>query len=145
MYERMLDKNSKPADIQIQEYLGCQSYGRLTVMEEYLSTHYQLVKEIKFPFGSSYGWGYKYSHKSSHLCYVFFEKGAFTVTIQIGDKQAQLVEDVLPSLLPKTQILWKGRYPCGEHGGWIHYRVLEDEELSDIFKLINIRKKSIIK
>jgi len=145
MYERMLDKNSKPADIQIQEYLGCQSYGRLTVMEEYLSTHYQLVKKIRFSFGSSYGWGYKYSHKSSHLCHAFFEKGAFTVTIQIGDKQAQLVEDVLPSLLPKTQILWKGRYPCGEHGGWIHYRVLADEELSDIFKLINIRKKSIIK
>lgn len=67
-------------------------------MEEYLNTHYQLVKEIRFPFGNSYGWGYKYSHKSSHLCYAFFEKGAFTVTIQIGDKQAQLVEDVLSSL-----------------------------------------------
>lgn len=145
MYERMLDKNSKPADTQIQEYLGNLSYGRLTAMEEYLNTHYQLVKEIRFPFGNSYGWGYKYSHKSSHLCYAFFEKGAFTVTIQIGDKQARLVEDVLPSLLPKTRELWENRYPCGEHGGWLHYRVLVDEELTDLFKLLNIRKKSIIK
>lgn len=145
MYERMLDKNSKPADTQIQEYLGNLSYGRLTAMEEYLNTHYQLVKEIRFPFGNSYGWGYKYSHKSSHLCYAFFEKGAFTVTIQIGDKQARLVEDVLPSLLPKTRELWENRYSCGEHGGWLHYRVLAGEELTDLFKLINIRKKSIIK
>lgn len=145
MYERMLDKSSKPTDTQIQEYLGCLSYNRLAAMEKYLNVHYQLVKELRFPFGNSYGWGYKYSHKSSHLCYAFFEKGAFTVTIQIGDKQAHLVEDVLSSLLPKTQELWKGRYPCGEHGGWLHYRVLADEELTDIFKLLNIRKKSIIK
>lgn len=140
MYERMLDKNSKPADTQIQEYLGNLSYGRLTAMEEYLNTHYQIVKEIRFPFGNSYGWGYKFSHKSSHLCYAFFEKGAFTVTIQIGDQQARLVEDVLPSLLPKTRELWENRYPCGEHGGWLHYRALADEELTDLFKLINIRK-----
>jgi hypothetical protein len=124
----MLDKSLKPAETQFQEYLGCLSYGRLMAMEEYLNTHYQLVKEIRFPFGKIYGWGYKYSHKSSHLCYAFFEKGDFTVTIQIGDKQAQLVEDVLPSLLPKTQELWRDRYPCGEYGEWLHYRVLTDEE-----------------
>lgn len=145
MYERMLDKSIQPANAQIREFIGKQSYSRLTVMEQYLNTHYQLVKEIKFPFGSSYGWGYKYSHKSSHLCYTFFEKGAFTVTIQIGDKQARLVEDMLPLFLPKTQELWKNRYPCGDHGGWLHYRVLADDELTDIFKLLNIRKRSIIK
>lgn len=71
MYERMLDKSSKPTDTQIQEYLGCQSYNRLAAMEKYLNVHYQLVKELRFPFGNSYGWGYKYSHKSSHLCYAF--------------------------------------------------------------------------
>ncbi|BAL01100.1 hypothetical protein OBV_39010 [Oscillibacter valericigenes Sjm18-20] len=35
MYERMLDKSPKPADTQIQEYLGNLSYGRLIKMEEY--------------------------------------------------------------------------------------------------------------
>jgi|GEM_PF-2553297 len=105
MHERMLDKNSKPDEKQIQEYLGSISYGCLTAIEQYLHSHYQLVKEIRFPFGSSYGWGYKYSHKSNHLCYAFFENGAFTVTIQISEKQAPLAEDILPALLPKTQEL----------------------------------------
>ena len=61
--------------------------------------------------------------------------------LQIGDKQVPLLGSQLPALLPKTQDLWKNRYPCGEHGGWVHYRVLTDEELADVMKLLAIRKK----
>jgi hypothetical protein len=60
---------------------------------------------------------------------------------QIGDKQVLLLEPQLTLLLHKTQELWKNRYPCGEHGGWIHYRVLVDDELTDVIKLLTIRKK----
>jgi hypothetical protein len=51
--------------------------------------------------------GYKLSHKSSHLCYVFFEKDAFTVTIQIGDAYASALENILPFLSSKAQIIGK--------------------------------------
>ena len=142
MYERLTDKATVPNETLIEEYLGKQSYGRLLVFEERLRSGYQLNRELKFPFGNNYGWGYKYSHGSAHLCYVFFEKNAFTVTLQIGDKQVQLVEKILPSMLEKTQALWAGRYPCGEHGGWIHYRVLSDEEMTDVLSLIAVRKKT---
>ena len=141
----MLDKNVIPDEIAIQEYLGRLSHECLTAFENRLEANYQLTKELKFPFGKNYGWGYKYSHRSSHLCYIFFEKGAFTVTLQIGDKQVNSVEEILPSLDPKTRDLWKNRYSCGEHGGWIHYRVLADEELDDILKLLFIRKKPAAK
>ncbi|MCL2153902.1 MAG: DUF3788 domain-containing protein [Oscillospiraceae bacterium] len=141
MYERLLDKNATPDATIIQQHLGQQSYERLAVFESRLKEVYQLVKELKFPFGNNYGWGYKYSHKSSHLCYAFFEKGAFTVMLQIGDKQAPLIESCLSSLMQKTQELWAERYPCGERGGWVHYRVLTDYELSDVMKLLAIRKK----
>ena len=140
MYERLLDKNSEPTPEQIREYLGGESNNRLTELEEYLQGHYSLTKEQRFPFGSSYGWGYKYSHKSAHLCYAFFEAGAFTVTIQIGDKQVSAVEDMLVSLSHKARELWANRYPCGEHGGWVHYRVTKNEDLSDIYKFINAKK-----
>ena len=75
------------------------------------------------------------------MCYAFFEMGAFTVMLQIGDEQFPLMESGLSSLLQKTQDLWADRYPCGERGGWIHYRVLTDGELSDVMKLLAIRKK----
>lgn len=97
---------------------------RLSLLEEYLQTQYYLLKELRFPFGNNYGWGYKSSHKSNHLCYAFFEKGAFTVTIQIGDKQLGLLERYLSDLSPKAQELWGNRYPCGDNGGWVHYQIL---------------------
>jgi len=64
-------------------------------------SEYAIILEVKFLicYYSFEGWGYKYSHKSSHLCYAFFEKGAFTVTVQIGDKQVHSVENSMTSPL----------------------------------------------
>lgn len=74
------------------------------------------------------------------LCYVFFEKDAFTVTITIGKGDLPKLEKELPQMLPRTKEFWESRYPCGD-GGWIHYQVLNDDELQDIKKLISIKKK----
>ena len=141
MYERLLDKNVIPNETEIADLLGQQSHERLAALEDRFRKSYRLSRELKFPFGNDYGWGYKYTHGSFHLCYVFFEKGSFTVTLQIGDKLVPSLEEVIRSMLPKTRDLWKDRYPCGEHGGWIHYRVLNDEELADVIELVAVRKK----
>ncbi|UZT81751.1 DUF3788 family protein [Caproicibacterium sp. BJN0003] len=142
MYERLLDKNVSPSEDFIKKYLGTESYHNLLELEKYLNAHYDLKKEIKFPFGNSYGWGYKYSHKSSHLCYAFFESGAFTITLQLGDSCVAAVNKILPDLSAKANELWKNRYHCGKQGGWIHYRVISPDELSDIFSLIAAKKKA---
>jgi hypothetical protein len=143
MYERMLDKGSEPVLDQIKEHMGSESFERLSLLEGYLQAHYHLSKELRFPFGSGYGWGYKYGHRSTHLCYAFFEKGAFTVTVQIGDGQARSAEDTVCGLSLKAQELWAGRYPCGNSGGWVHYRVLSDEELDDVYALIGVKKTPV--
>lgn len=117
MYERLLDKSAPPDGDFVKEYLGAESYGFLLQLDKFLNDHYDLKKELKFPFGSSYGWGYKYSHKSSHLCYAFFEAGAFTVTLQLGDSCVPTVRKLLPALSEKAKQLWQDRYPCGELGG----------------------------
>jgi hypothetical protein len=145
MYERLLDKNNEPTAEQVREYLGDECCGCLLSLNIHLQAHYDLSTELRFPFGSSYGWGYKYYHKSSHLCYVFFEKGAFTVTIQIGDKQVHAIEEAISDYSPKARELWKNRYPCGENGGWVHYRVLSNDDLNDIFRFIHAKKKPVLK
>ena len=142
MYERLLDKSAPPSEGFIRKYLGTESYNNLLQLEKYLNEHYDLKKEMKFPFGNNYGWGYKYSHKSSHLCYAFFESGAFTVTLQLGDFCVPAVNSVLPTLSKKANELWENRYHCGKQGGWIHYRVISTGELNDVFKLITAKKKA---
>jgi len=101
MYERLLDKNNPPSINFIEEFLGKKNYSILLHLETFLNSNYFLTREMKFPFGNNYGWGYKYSHKSSHLCYVFFESSAFTVTLQIGDNCFTRLEQILPYLSHK--------------------------------------------
>jgi hypothetical protein len=143
MYERMLKKEIPPTEESIQAALGPAAWGLLEELELFLNRNYQLVREMKFPFGNNYGWGYKYGHKSKHLCYAFFESGAFTVMLQLGDKEVPAMNARLGELLPKTRELWANRYPCGETGGWVHYRVLSREELADVFELIKMKKKPV--
>ena len=140
MYERMLDKLKEPSIAEIHEYIGENSLLLLNTFEETLKQRYELKRDLKFPFGNNYGWGFKYSHKTKHLCYVFFEKDAITIMLQIGGNLVGKIEKVLPECLPKTEDYWNNRYPCGE-GGWIHYRVLNGDELNDVIKLLAIKQK----
>lgn len=137
---RFLDKNAVPSSAEIEELLGPEAAGRLEKLENFLQAGYTVSRELKFPFGNSYGWGYKYSHKSKLLVYVFFEKNFFTATITIGKGEVSRLNQELEHMLPKTRKLWENRYPCGE-GGWVHYRVENGPELQDVQKLIAIKKK----
>ena len=141
MYERLIDKNNPPSTNFIEAFIGERSHSILMQFEAFLSSNYFLSREMKFPFGNNYGWGYKYSHKSSHLCYVFFESGAFTVTLQIGDNCVPKLEQILPYLSEKARDLWQNRYPCGLLGGWIHYRVMDVNDLNDIFEFVKVKRK----
>jgi hypothetical protein len=136
MYERLLNKSAPPDDGFVKEHLGAENYGFLLQLEKFLNDQYDLKKELKFPFGSSYGWGYKYSHKSSHLCYAFFEAGAFIITLQLCDSCVPAVRKMLSTLSEKANQLWQDRYPCGDLGGWNHYRVIESNDLGDVFEYI---------
>jgi len=142
MYERMLDKNATPTDEEIANAVGAKGMRLLGLLEDFLRSNYNLSRELRFPFGNSYGWGNKYSHASLHLCYLFFEQGAFTVTLQIGKKELPAFNEAYGGFLPQTKTFWENRYSCGE-GGWIHYRVLTEPELADVMHLIRIKKKPI--
>ena len=140
MYERMADKDVKPGNVEIEQYIGAESCRLLQMLEEMLNVRYDVHRELGFPFGAPHGWGYKYSHKTKHLCHIFFERGAITLTLQIGDGQVPLLDKILPTLSAKAQSLWENRYPCGTNGGWVNYRILSEDELKDIMKLIEVKR-----
>ena len=82
--------------------------------------------------------------KQNTYAIFFFEKDAITVTLQIGDKEVPLLNQMLPTFSSKTQSLWEHRYLCGENGGWVHVRILSEDDLDDAIKLIEIRKKTVL-
>lgn len=137
-YERMLDKQHKPDTGEISAHIGPEAEQLLAGLEPRLAAGCDLGRELRFPFGNKYGWGYKYSHKKKHLCYLFFEKGALTAMLQLGDGAA--VAKILPELSAYAKELWERRYPCGDRGGgWIHYRITQAGQLDEIVKLVGIK------
>ena len=140
MSQRMLDKSTQPTVEQVQAHMGQEAYANLNLLEKQLMKDYDLHKTLKFPFGNTYGWGYKFAHKQAHLCYAFFEQHQFTVMLQLGDACVKEMEVLIPSLSNEVQVLWKNRYPCGEQGGWIHMPIKTEQDVNEIRQLIHIKK-----
>jgi hypothetical protein len=95
--------------------------------------------ELKFPFGNNYVWGYKVSNKSKHLFYLFLEKGSITIMLQISKIKTGKEIEKYNSLTEEGKAHWKNKYPCGENGGWIHYRIVNKKQLKDTGIFLSIK------
>jgi len=139
MFERMLDKNLLPNVCEIEKYIGKRSSKYIKCIISNLKNNFDIKIEIKYPFGNKYGWGYKISNRTKHLIYIFFEKRAITIMIQLNKMENDIEKSKYEELSTEGKEYWKNRYPCGDGGGWIHYRLLTDENFRDIGKLLMIK------
>jgi hypothetical protein len=145
MHERILDKENVPTEQFIKEYMGKEAVKNSELLKNALESIFEINIELKYPFGNKYGWGYKVSIKSKHLFYMFFEKGSFTIMIQIKGIKTEREIEKYNKLSEEGKRYWNNRYPCGENGGWLHYRILSKKHLKDIGIFLSIRTNKEIK
>lgn len=137
MYERMLDKQTEPLFNEMISYCG--EAGKLWLeLDAYLKDNLGMKGCIRFPYGKKYGWSVKYSLKSKHICDVFAENGAFMVLIRISNDAIKLIYNALSDY---AKAVCDNKYPCGS-GGWLNYRVISDEQLQDLMKIIDTKVNS---
>lgn len=55
-------------------FIGKLALHQLEQFEDALQKRYDLQRELRFPFGRQEGWGYRYAHKKSLLCYLFLKR-----------------------------------------------------------------------
>ena len=139
MYERMLNKQNIPEENEIKEHIGKKSIENFEIIKNGLEKIFEINIELKFPFGNDYGWGYKVSNKSKHLFYLFFERGSITIMLQISKIKTEKEIEKYNKLSEEGKEYWKNKYPCGENGGWIHYRVINKKQLKDISIYLSIK------
>ena len=139
MYERMLNKQIVPTEDDIKEYIGKKSVENIEIIKKSLEKTFEINMELKFPFGNNYGWGYKVSNKSKHLFYIFFEKGSITIMLQINKIKTEKEMEKYNKLSEEGKEYWENRYPCGDNGGWIKYRIINKKQLKDIGIFLSIR------
>ena len=134
MYERMLNKQEIPTFDDLIQYSG--ERGALWLdLDKYLEDEFQVLRQIRFPYGNKYGWSAKYSVKSKHICDVFAENGAFAALFQVSDKAIDTICDELSTY---AKDVWADKSPCAS-GGWIEFRVLDKDGLHDLKKIIRAK------
>jgi hypothetical protein len=135
----MLNKQIVPTEDEINEFIGKKSAGNIKLIKNGLENIFEINMELKFPFVNNYGWGYKVSYKSKHLFYIFFEKNSITITLQISKIETEKELEKYNKLSEEGKKYWENRYPCGNNGGWIHYRILNKKHINDIGIFLSIR------
>jgi len=130
----MLNKQETPTFDDLIRYSG--DRGSLWLaLDKYMEEQYNVTKQIRFPYGKDYGWSVKYSIKSKHICDVFAENGAFTALFQVSEKAVDTIYDALGTY---AKDIWADKSPCAG-GGWIEFRVLDEEQLQDLEKIIHAK------
>lgn len=136
MYERMLNKLEKPSNEDLNTYCGSKS-KLFQSLNSFLSNNYNTSQEIRFPYGSKYGWCITHRKGKKLICDVFAEADSFTVMIRLSNQQFDKVYDELQE---DTKQIIDNKYPCSD-GGWIHYRILNEANLKDIEVLLSVKNK----
>lgn len=136
MYERMLNKAVRPTYEEMAEYCGKRK-EEFTAFNHFLSDAMGTDSEIRFPYGNSYGWSVTHRYGKKLVCDVFAEADAFNVMLRLPSKT---FDSAYPSLGEYARKCIDTKYPCGD-GGWLHYRVIEQEQLEDIMRLATLKQK----
>lgn len=138
MYERMLKKQVIPTFEEMIAYCGDTAI-LFTTLNEWISKTYTTQQEIVFPYGNQYGWGIAHRQKKKLVCNIFAEDNAFTVMVKLSSKQfAYVYHDVEEY----TKEYIDNKYPCSD-GGWIHYRVCNEQHIDDIKKLLTAKYSKV--
>lgn len=136
MYERMLDKAHMPTVEEMQAYCGTNGW-RFAELNAFLVEMFATEQKIKFPYGNRYGWCVAHYVGKKLICNVFAEQDAFTVMLRLTNKQFDAVYRCVST---DTQQCIDQKYPCGD-GGWLHYRVTNEEQMNDVQTLLQCKKR----
>jgi hypothetical protein len=136
-YERMTDKDQRPTEAEIQKVIGgSREWNDLT---KYLLDNYDFVPELVY-YGKKYGWTVRYRRGGKTLCSLFPEKGAFTVLVVLGKKEASGIHNVISKFSDKVKSVIENTEHLHD-GCWLWIRVSSLREVKDIIELLKLKRQ----
>jgi hypothetical protein len=138
-YERMLDKNHKPSEREILDYLGGRAGKAWSDIVSFLRTSYDFSPELDYG-GTKYGWSVRYRKGGKSLCTLYPEKDAFAILIVLGRKEVEQFEEHMDDFDTRFVELFKSAQQFHD-GRWLWIRILDKSDREDIRRLITMKKK----
>lgn len=137
-YERLLDKADTPTNQDILNTLEDKS-GLWLQIHQFMEMNYDFNKELAF-FSKNYGWTVRYRKNKKTLISCFPEKGAFSALVVLGKAEAEKVNQIRKelnenflSVFDQTEQLHDGK--------WLWIRILTQEDLESLIKVIQVKRK----
>jgi len=138
-YERMLDKEHKPSEKEIHDYIGSKAAQVWADIVSFLNTHYDLLPELDYG-GAKYGWSIRYRRSGKSLCTLYPERGAFTMLIVLGRKEVEQFEEHMNEFnTPLVELFESARQ--FHDGRWLWIRALDNSDTEDLKRLLVMKKK----
>ena len=135
-YERMLDKDHKPTDKEILKTIGYTTHW--LELRHYLESAYDFTPELA-NYGK-YGWAIRYRRSGKTLCGLIPEKGAFTVLVILGKKEAEKALAIMDQLNANVRQLLDNAEQLHD-GRWLWIRVRKQGDVKSIKVLLKIKRK----
>ena len=138
-YERMLDKDHKPSEKVILDYLGGEAGEAWADIVSFLRTSYDFSPELNYG-GTKYGWATRYRKSGKSLCTFYPERGAFTVLVVLGKKEVEQVEEHMNEFSIRFVDSFKSAKQFHD-GRWLWIRILDNSGVEDIRRLLIMKRK----
>ena len=138
-HHRMIDKENKPSDEEIIQFIGEQAKEAWQGIIRFLGDSYGIVPETTF-YGAKYGWTIRYRKSGRTLCSLFPEEGGFTVLITLGGKEAEKALAIREELSARVREILGGTKQLHD-GRWLWIRVETVSEIEDLKTLLKIKRK----
>lgn len=135
-YERIISKGHHPTDGEILNTIGNTRYW--LELRQYLETSYDFVPELFN--GGKHGWAIRYRRSGKTLCNLIPEKGAFTVLVVLGKKEAEKAQAIMDQLNEKIRQLLDSAEQLHD-GRWLWIRVRKKGDVKSIIELLKIKRK----
>lgn len=139
MAERMLNRDVKPDDVSLAEWLGNNGYAYWTRLMNFIDSTYPGIFSPEWLYGGKHGWSLRYK-KSRSFCTLIPERDRLLVVIVFGGEERAKAEAILPELISHAREDYSSATTYHD-GKWLALVVDGDDVMADIERLLAIKRK----
>ena len=133
MYERLSNKNETPTIEELLTHIG-KAKEMFEIIDNYLTDELKATEKKIYFDKHDKGWAVSYHAKKDYVCNIVMEKDAFLFVTRLSEENLKKAYDDVSEYA--KECIDTSPY---RHRGWIEFRMLEMENLTEAKMLLQIR------
>lgn len=138
---RMADVDRVPDPQSVTDWVGAENYARWSSVLQFIQAHYPGLFTPEWLYGGrKHGWSLRFN-KSKSFCTLIPARNQFLLVIVFGGgEERKKVEAILPELISHARADYLAATTYHD-GKWVALDVDSDDVLTDVRRLLSIKRK----